>query len=226
MIWLASFPRSGNTFFRNLLYEVYSIESTDFYPKKLEKGNKDWLSFPIVKTHLLPSQLPATGTEVKSIYLIREGRDATLSLMHHKREIKKKTQGKYQSLIEIIFGWRNLYKTSWSGHVKSWESKADIIIKFEDLIKDPIHEIEKLRKIMHLPAPNIEKIPTFESQKSGNARYGVDKLNSKERAVAKKSFSAFFRSGKVGAYKKEMPLIIQILFLLVNYRILKKYYPK
>ena len=31
MIWLASYPRSGNTFFRIVLSEVYGIESSTFH---------------------------------------------------------------------------------------------------------------------------------------------------------------------------------------------------
>ena len=30
MLWLASFPRSGNTFFRIILHEVYGVETTEF----------------------------------------------------------------------------------------------------------------------------------------------------------------------------------------------------
>ena len=42
MIWLASFPRSGNTFFRNVMFELYGLESYDYYPLRGVKVRKDY----------------------------------------------------------------------------------------------------------------------------------------------------------------------------------------
>ena len=50
MIWLASFPRSGNTFFRNVLFDVYGIESGIFKPKSTKQAPKH---YQVVKTHML-----------------------------------------------------------------------------------------------------------------------------------------------------------------------------
>ena len=226
MIWLASFPRSGNTFFRNILFEVYGIKSIEFHTNKSKELDPDWSKYTFVKTHLLPSQLPESTKIFRSVYLIRDGRDATISLAHHRKNIKKIERSFYQNIIEITFGIGNMYRCSWGKHVKEWESVADVIIKFEDLIVDPIGEMEKLRKIIDLPSPNHDKVPTFESQKAGFVKYGADKLKSKNEIVRSKSFDSFFRAGKIGGYKKEMPLILLLLFSAVNFFTLRKYYKK
>ena len=54
IIWIASFPRSGNTFFRNVLFHVYGINSLENEDEinGLVDGN-----YAFVKTHLMPFQL-------------------------------------------------------------------------------------------------------------------------------------------------------------------------
>jgi len=55
MIWLSSYPRSGNTFLRNVLFEVYGISSSSYYEGKGEPDN--YVEFPVVKTHHLPENI-------------------------------------------------------------------------------------------------------------------------------------------------------------------------
>lgn len=57
VIWLASFPRSGNTFFRVVLHEVYGIESSSFHLESRYPLDPGYDKYPVVKTHLLPGQL-------------------------------------------------------------------------------------------------------------------------------------------------------------------------
>jgi len=85
MIWLASYPRSGNTFFRIILHEVYGIKSVAYTGPFMEKGDYSPEEYPVIKTHLLPDQLPEDD-KTPSIYLVRDGRDAIVSMAHHKKE--------------------------------------------------------------------------------------------------------------------------------------------
>ena len=83
MIWLASFPRSGNTFFRNILFEVYGLPSADYHP---HKKPIDFTAFPVIKTHILPKHLPTHFQQKKSVYLVRDGRDALVSMAHSRSD--------------------------------------------------------------------------------------------------------------------------------------------
>ncbi|MFC4634276.1 sulfotransferase domain-containing protein [Dokdonia ponticola] len=221
MIWLSSFPRSGNTFFRNILFEVYGIPSGYYHLGKKKKLDSDFASFAVVKTHLLPHQLPKEYQSVASIYLIRDGRDACVSLAHHRKELKKIKKNYFLTLCEVILGIGGSFSGGWSRHVKEWGNSATIIIKYEDLIKDPIAQVERLRSIMHLPEPQTEKLPTFQSQKKGLSQYGNgDTTNA---SIKKDEANKFYRRGIVGSYKDEMPILLQALFWLKHSKQMKAY---
>ena len=97
-LWLASYPRSGNTFLRSVLNQSFDIKSTSVYPA--ENANiegSDWFADCVgyagsldnvaelnlkekwvgVKTHDLP---PDDGP---AIYVVRDGRAAVVSYLHY-----------------------------------------------------------------------------------------------------------------------------------------------
>lgn len=201
MIWLISYPRSGNTFFRNILYDVYGIESSAFY---IQDNNtlrcKDYYKYAVVKSHHLPSEVPLTD-DCKVIYLVRDGRDAMVSSAHYKKDIDHPDTHYHQNLLGVSATKSLEGFGGWSDNVEAWLPRADLVVKFEDLITKPLNEVEKLRALMDLPSPNAKKLPTFRGQQSGNAKYR-----------AGKNYQKFFRRGKVGAWKDEMPKDIQKIF--------------
>ena len=223
MIWLASFPRSGNTFFRNVLYEVYGIESSEYHILPDKSRLKNYEDYPVIKTHLLPHQLPEHLHQLKSVYLVRDGRDALVSIAHHRKDIVAPGSNYYFNLLEAILARGGSFFGGWSGNVKAWTSRADIIIRFEDLIQDPIKEVEKLRAIMDLPPPNLNKIPDFESLKKGRPMYGGGgEKAKKDRALQLKLNDKFYRRGKIGSYKDEMPWPFKALFWMKNQKEMSK----
>jgi len=216
MIWLASFPRSGNTFFRNILFDVYGIESSEYHMEADKKVRADFASFPVVKTHLLPHQLPKNLQSIKSVYIIRDGRDALVSIAHHRKDIIAPGSNYYKNIAEAILAREGSFFGGWSVNVAKWIHKADIVIRFEDLIKDPLGQTERLREIMDLPKPKLEKLPTFQSLKKGTPKYGSGGKKLKLTEQKKERAHKFFRRGVVGSYKDEMPKLFQLLFWLKN----------
>lgn len=219
MFVLASYPRSGNTFFRNVLYEVYGIESV---PYNLNNANFSWEStdtIPVIKTHFLPEDLPAHLMQLPSVYLVRDGRDALVSSAYKRLNQSKDPKPSFnRCLLENIMAQKGHHFGGWSNHIKQWSSRADIIIHFEDLIKNPIQEIEKLRSIIKLSIPKENNIPTFEDLKKGKGKYPIYK--SKKEAIQKANL--FYRKGKIGNWKNEIPNFIYILFLNVHGEMLEK----
>jgi hypothetical protein len=76
MLWLASYPRSGNTFFRIVLSEVYGIESSEFPDPRPKGGDRDYLirgldCRPDCQRGKDPPNLPAAGAAGEPIALIR-----------------------------------------------------------------------------------------------------------------------------------------------------------
>ena len=197
---IASYPRSGNTFLRNVLFEVYGIESKTYHTEA-HGADEGWEMAGAVKTHELPINLPKSLGDRKCVYLIRDGRDCIVSLAHHRKDVFDSESHLEQNLLEAINADEGSFFGGWSSHVLSWVNRADIVIHFEDLIANPIIECERLRSIIDLPQPNIERLPDFKTLKNGRAEYGSGKYVSEKNLAMD-----WFRSGKVNGWKNELPL--------------------
>jgi hypothetical protein len=202
MIWLASYPRSGNTYFRIVLHEVYGIESSDYHQEKNIKLNRNYQSYPVVKTHMLPSHLNQSEKKFPAIYLVRDGRDTLVSLAHHKKDFYDKNTTFIDNLHEIILAAKDSYFGGWSKHITEWSIHAKNIIHFENLIYNPIQEVEKIRHLIDLPKPQ-KVAPSFKDIRTKRYKYGRNWKKNRER---------FFRRGIVGAWKDEMPDDLHHLF--------------
>lgn len=140
-VWLASYPRSGNTFLRTILWHCFDLPSASVYPNDL-KGNKDLEEYvghieqgpngeipflenciPLIKTHKHPTN------DYPAIYVVRDGRAASVSLW--------KFYDWDLSLDAVIEG-RHKYGT-WSSHVHSWSPDTrphTLLLKYEDMVSD------------------------------------------------------------------------------------------
>lgn len=209
MIWLISYPRSGNTFFRNILNLVYNIPSRS-YKKDENRSSTEIGEYEVMKSHRLPEHIPL-ASEDKVIYLVRDGRDCCVSSAYRRLALNKSKFDYLNHLHRIILNKEQSEFGGWSTNVDAWIDRADLLIKFENLIIEPLKEMEKLRGFMNLPNPRVDLLPTFESQQTGNAPY----LGNKEE-------SNFFRRGAVGDWKREMPLAYKYLFNRCHGEALKK----
>jgi len=221
VIWLASFPRSGNTFFRILLYHIYGFKTYSIYndplfeeigasevvgheklPASIDELDRDSAIY-FVKTHDLPKD------NKNAIYLIRDGRDALVSYAKYIRTfvntnsimgIMRKvwyniTPFKY-TLKDCIVN--NRHFGGWSNNVFSWTKRRKdahtFVIRYEDLINEPYKIVIEAIKSLNLNISNNEKgnVPTFEE------------LHNR--------WPNFFRKGKVSSWKKEMTEELHELF--------------
>jgi hypothetical protein len=90
-IWLASFPRSENTFTRFVFRQVYGIASDTVYSNEAggtfarflaetageQPSDRPWFT----KTH----EIAAADESSPAVYLVRDGRDAYVSYAHFAR---------------------------------------------------------------------------------------------------------------------------------------------
>jgi len=212
MIWIASFPRSGNTFVRNILYEVYGLSSSEFHREADYHLDKEYFKHPFVKTHLHPGKLEPDDPNIKSVYLVRDGRDAMVSIAHQRSDIVAPGSDFIENLKAAIFAEKDTFFGGWSKNVNSWLEKADLILRYEDLLADPINQIERLRAIIDLPEPDPSKIPSFEQLKSGNAAYGARKSWGYSDNESKQLADKAFRKGTSKSWKTEMPDELHDLF--------------
>ena len=191
IIWLTSYPKSGNTWVRAFLAAYYHskdgvfdfklLEKIDQYPKakyfdkKIDKPgeiNQYWNSsqekisikkeIKIFKTH--NSLLAINGNNFTSpkhtlgfIYIVRDPRNVLTSLKNHYDLEYEEAIDFMQNENKFIYDDRKKnqeldyanfqFLSSWSNHYKSWMNTnvfRKILIKYEDLILDPIKNFRNL----------------------------------------------------------------------------------
>lgn len=218
MILLASYPRSGNTFLRNILFDVFGMESSTFHKDVGRALDDNWQDFPVIKTHLLPEEIDFLNEVDKVIYLVRDGRDALVSMAHHRKDIVDPYSDYYINLLEATLASGGSFFGGWSQNVELWNKRADMVIRFEDLIADPQSIVKSLADEINIENFDISRIPSFQDLKFGQPQYGGgsgDTFNPD-------TLASHFRRGKVGSWKDEMPKDILDLFDAVHGQMLRK----
>lgn len=157
----------------------------------------DFATYPFVKTHLLPHQLPAVGEEWPVVYIIRDGRDSVVSEAWHRKDFHAPRSKIRFNMLEAILAAGGSHFGGWGHHVQAWLPRADVIIRFKDLLIDPLSEVDKIRSLTDLPSPDTDHLPTFLTQKMGVPKYGRVSKEGRNRK--------FFRKGKTGSWQEEMP---------------------
>lgn len=214
IVWLASYPRSGNTFFRIILNSMFGIKTYSIYDDRNDIGadeqtaeivgheylpedfdleaarqeTKKWF----IKTHALP--LKQAVAEDGVIYLVRDGRECSFSLMKKLNDYS----GKVRTLDDIISG--NTFVGRWGEHVSAWDpaNRPDtLLVHFEKLVDDPVAHIEKIAHFIEA-VPLGRSIPTFEE---------LQKVN-----------PVFFRSGRKDSWKQIYTEAQHAAFWEYNYR--------
>lgn len=156
MIWLASYPRSGNTLLRTILHHCFGIESYHDEPETRvwsdpelqtdigfagvwkdgpEESSGSFSGTHLVKTHGSPSD------NNPAIYIVRDPRFATESYFQF---LKAQSSSKYPSILEIILGAE--YYGDWSDHVMRWTSRTapTLVLHYEDLASPSATTLESI----------------------------------------------------------------------------------
>ena len=210
-VWLASYPRSGNTFFRVILGDRYGVPSVTpsampeswqklwrYDAKRQEKADPAAPEF--VKTHGLPG-----GDADTAIYIVRDGRDALVSFAHfvltHNR--KRPAAGDDNpflfrgALRDLILETRAGCGT-WSSNVEAWTARPNTaVVRYEDLVADPCGVADRALEAIGVRLTAVsDAITPFEELKSVDPK--------------------FFRRGTQGTHRDEFPADLIDLFWAHN----------
>ena len=195
IIWIASYPKSGNTWVRSIISSlIYSNDGNfDFdllkkiqqYPsqKYFKNFTKDFQNINEIKKYWIESQdIINLDKEVKffkthhinckigehaftnknntlgTIYVVRDPRNLINSFTNH-YSIDKNTAKNFITSRQSVTGALEDMKRdnsiftilgSWNDHFKSWTSMNQnlLLIKYEDLIMDPLNVINKIIKYL------------------------------------------------------------------------------
>ena len=183
--WLASYPRSGNTYLRTILFNCFGIKTASIYPKDLG-GNKILENFvghiehnqnktitfqknsiPIIKTHKLNQD------ENRSIYIIRDGRAASVSLWNF--------YGKKIPIKDIILG--NHHFGTWKDHLISWnplKRPNTLLIKYEDILCNFEYVLNSIENFLEIKLLS-KKLPSRDTVALFDGRWVRSKTDWKEK---------------------------------------------
>jgi hypothetical protein len=222
-LWLASYPRSGNTFLRILLRQRYAVRSvcTEFErdtppPRTIRRSailTPDYASAedPVVpdviglKTHALPA-----NTTDPAFYVVRDGRDSLVSYAHfaltHVKgvAIEEITPGQVTNMIRELILYPRLNYGTWSQNVEVWTRRPNtIVIRFEELVSRPAETIDRAMAELGIGLGiHSETIPTFEELHQASGR--------------------FFRRGAIGAWSEVFSQDLHALFWKHNGAVMKQ----
>src|ERR1700736_1114533 len=150
-IFIAGYPKSGNTWVQNLVAAVVFGVDPQLAPDNLIQDlvpdvhscryYRRYSTPTYFKTHDLPRP-----EYRRVIYLLRDGRDVMVSYYHHLRALN----GDGIDFQEIVRTGKHLTPSKWHEHVNAWRSnpfEAEMLtVKYEDLLENPIQE---LRRVCH-----------------------------------------------------------------------------
>ena len=190
IIWLASYPKSGNTWMRSIISALlYSVDGDfnfnllrkiDQFPEKkyfkyfikdfsdFNGIKKNWIvaqdrinldgKIKLLKTHqgkytIEGDSFTNNDNTLATIYIVRDPRNLVQSISNH---YAKSLEDSCEFLIEpkIIGNGKNYENKQgglftllgrWNEHYRSWTTNKNnlLIIKYEDLIKNPRAQLEK-----------------------------------------------------------------------------------
>ncbi|MGI8965867.1 MAG: sulfotransferase domain-containing protein [Limisphaerales bacterium] len=226
-VFMVAYPKSGNTWLQNLTAGViYGVipESAppllahhdlipDVHFKHFYKRYSDPMFF---KSHHLPKP-----EYRRVIYLLRDGRDVMVSYFHYLLAL-----GKEVDFLQLVQTGDGLFPSKWHEHVEAWLANpfnaSMMIIKYEDLQKNAVRELQRICFFL-----GVHRRKSFLKDMARSASF--HKLREKEATVGMGTSNPnwrpdkfFFRRGKVGSFKDEMPETVLTAFLQEAESTLKK----
>ena len=255
IIWLASYPKSGNTWVRVLISNIIKFKEIDFenpfafidqiesYPnikhfsgidKNLKNPDnivQNWVNsqnklnlnknIKLFKTHnLMGSFGKYSFTDKKNtagvIHIVRDPRSVVTSLKNHfsldDLDAAKKFILAKDNWVYGDTGVLPTFVSSWKMHYLSWKNfpKNYLLIKYEDLLKNPSKEIIKiynyLKKFfkLNLDDKDLDKILNLSTFKNLKKKEKEGKFKEKLEHLRTKKKIDFFNSGPSNDWKKQL----------------------
>ena len=223
--FLASFPRSGSTWLRFMLYEILSGEDAGF--RKIEDR------LPEIHRHRgSQAILPGSGRLIKThenyrsdykraVLLVRDVRDVFLSVYNSYIALDMASfvsKGDIDSFLLSFLEGRVIHTGSWQQHSRSWlESPLAkngnlLVVRYEDLRKNPEQKLQELLQFVGIPADNRAIRRAIENNTLQQMRAKEDKAKKAgetsillgRRTEAFDEVSRFVRKGAVGGWRDKL----------------------
>lgn len=223
-IFQASYPRSGSTWLRFILFQILQGEEAGF--GKIDK------CIPEIHQHRgVPPVLPGGGRLIKTheqyrgeytraVLLVRDVRDVILS--SHARAVELGlaplvSKGDFDSFMLSMLEGRALQMGSWQEHTRIWldsplaKNGNLLVIRYEDLRKKPEHALGQLLEFLNVTADSRIIRKAIEDNSLQQMRAKEDKARSAgeqspllEFNKSIKEEGRFVRKGAVGGWRDKL----------------------
>lgn len=191
IIALASWPRSGNTLLRAILWHCFGLRSASRYPEENSLLLNDERADLVGAVHLpnrcdfevlaqkqgvIPLKTHHKDrwiSQFPSIYVVRDGREACVSYWKYWENCRAPGNDS-KRLIDFING--DMQFGSWSNHVENWLQKSPrcMLLQYEGMVNDLPLAIAAISGFLDI-VPIAHVLPDFEE--------------------FRESFPAFYRTG-------------------------------
>jgi hypothetical protein len=173
IVWIASYPRSGNTLTRTIFKNVFGIEtySDEKKPDQVWKETRDIVGHVefngswqevykqmkssnkvyYVKTHLPPLD------DSPAIYIVRDGRMSSVSYYHYMNRFFPEAN---RTILDILVG--NDYYEDWTTHFNYWNPinrENTLLVKFEDILSKSEQIIARIEDFLDIKRVSEWKNP-------------------------------------------------------------------
>lgn len=210
--FIASYPRSGNTWLRFLLFEILTTGSAGFEEVNhviAEVGlhGPAWPVLPglgrLIKTHE-----PYHKQYRKAVYLVRDVRDVVLSEFAYQNALGWIPDNFEAFLHRFVRGEVNPF-TAWHQHVAGWmdsplaSSQNLLLIKFEDLRKNTVPVVARVLDFLGVevdPQTIADAVANNTVQKMQEKEHRTPQLAATAPEPSVGVESRFIRSGSIGRW--------------------------
>jgi len=207
-IFLASFPKSGNTWLRFLIANAIK-PNTEINFRNIDMIVPDVYSANATANSLTGQRFlkvhhPYFEHYPKCVYVVRDIRDVMVSYFHYMKKL-----GQFNGTIdEFAKRYSELHDFgTWKQHIKSaihFSKKHPgriLIIKYEDLLNDPRSALKKILEFTKINfTGNIDEVIakcSFAALKENENEHGSQFMD-----ITRENF---FRQGKMSTWKSELP---------------------
>lgn len=215
-VFIASYPRSGNTWFRFLVANLKSRNAAGF--ANLESlvpdiyQNTDAALRRAPRPRILKSHEPFDARYPKVIYLVRDPRDVAVSYYHFLIKWRLLDDGSPIDRYITRFLDGDLPFGSWADNVRSWigEREADpnfILLRYEDLLSDPVSGLRRIAPLLSLGIADTAAFEQAVARSSADRMRELEKKESHQWATTRhtRGDKAFVRAAGSGTWLKELP---------------------
>lgn len=157
------YPGSGETYLNYCIERFFNLELKNV--SEDEAPDEDTVFYKSTSETSL-------GINLKDyfvIYMVRDGRDAIISQVFNAINNHKQTINKLDCLVEeATIAQDGSYFNGWSNHIKHWQHKAKLVVKFEDFINDPVSLLKDISKRFNLSHVHHGTIKKYSESEFGD----------------------------------------------------------